>query len=320
MVDTHRHLGGSVPIEFLVHAMEIGACASLPYSELEKKIVCLPNEPKEFNHFLSKFRFLDKIKWTEELVSEKIRFVCEKINNENICGVFIDFSVGKYRHIGWSLSEAITHILDCFDEYSDILVIPILSIKYESPKEVQLKIAQAIDDATISDRIGGIDFVGDESKFDPEIQQKICDMWRGKMVRLHVGESQGVNHVMQAISDFKATNIAHGIKIVDDQQLLDIAIESGTVFDIAPTSNYITGVIPEHSKHPSKKMFDAGVTLTVGSDDPIQCQTDLFKEYKILADNGFSDKNLDVIASNAKQQLIKWAKYGVGNKQIVDHH
>jgi len=292
--------------------MEVGACPQLSYEEVERKLVCLPDEPNEFNHFLSKFTFLDKIQWTEELVAEKIKFVCDEMNQESLMGVFLDFSVSKYRHIGWALNEAIGFILDRLDEYSDIPIVPILSIKYESPAEAQFKIAQVIEDSNIADRVGGIDFVGDESKFNADVQRPICQMWQGKLVRMHVGESQSENNVVQAIEDFGVTNIAHGIRIVNNTNLLKMGAESGVVFDIAPTSNYVTGVIPSGEPHPGKIMFDAGILMTVGSDDPIQCRTTLYYEYELLFESGFTDADIDVLADNGRGQLRNWINYSIG--------
>lgn len=316
LVDTHRHLGGSVSIDFLLHAITLGACPDLPYNELKRHMVCLPDEPKEFNHFLSKFKFLDKIKWDESLVADKIRFVCNEIANEQLTGVFLDFSVSKYRHIGWSLTEAMNFILDRMDEYSTIPIVPILSIKYESPDDAQHKIAQVIENSSIASRVGGIDFVGDESKFDPRIQAPICEMWQGKLIRLHVGESQSAINVAHAI-DMGATNIAHGIKIVDAPELLRRCTRlSNITFDIAPTSNYITGVVGAHQAHPGYKMFKHGVRLTIGSDDPIQCSTDIHKEYALLLNHGFSDHDLQSVALNGHEQLRKWIQYSVGSQTV----
>src|SRR5690606_5984868 len=123
-----------------------GACPKITKEEIQQRMVCLPTDPRDFNLFLSKFRFLDSIKWTEDLVATKIKMVCEGMHQEHLAGAMLDFSVSKYRHIGWSLKEAITFILDRLDEYSSIPIIPILSIKYESPEDVQLKIAGIIND------------------------------------------------------------------------------------------------------------------------------------------------------------------------------
>lgn len=318
LIDTHRHLGGSVPIDFLFHAMNVGACDILPRKEIEKRMICLENEPKEFNNFLSKFRLLDKIKWTEELINQKIKLVCDAIEKENLIGMFLDFSVSKYRHIGWSLPEAISFILDRLDEHSKIPIVPILSIKYESPKEAQFKIAKIIEKSSIADKIGGIDFVGDESKFDPKTQKEICHIWQGKLVRAHVGESQSAANVITAIKEFKVTNIAHGIKIVHYEEMLKIAADSEVIFDIAPTSNYLTGVIAENEIHPGKEMHESGILLTIGSDDPIQCRTNLHNEYKIMADI-LTQEDINKIMDNAYNQLLKWKTCTVGRtKSLTD--
>src|SRR5690554_5246684 len=95
VVDTHRHLGGSTPVEFVMHAMRQGACQKLTRKEIEKRMLCLPKDPKTFKTFLRKFKLLDKINWTEELVADKIRFVCDNLNSEGLSGVFMDFSVSK---------------------------------------------------------------------------------------------------------------------------------------------------------------------------------------------------------------------------------
>jgi adenosine deaminase len=294
--------------------MEEGACPKLSIEELERKLVCLPDEPKEFYHFLSKFTFLDKIKWTEELVAEKIRYMCEDMNDEFLEGAFLDFSVSKYRHIGWSLTEALNFILDRLDEYSNIPIIPILSIKYESPEEAQFKIARVIDDSSISSRVGGIDYVGDTAKFNVNLQRHICRMWEGKLVRMHVGESQGAKQVEAAIKRCHVTNIAHGINIVDDPDTVKLAADTGMIFDIAPTSNYVTGVVSDDQTHPALDMFIDGLTLTVGSDDPVQCRTTLIQEYELLEKQGFIEPALDSLVSNGQKQLGEWIQYSVGGK------
>lgn len=294
--------------------MEVGACPKLPYEEIEKKLVCLPDEPKDFDLFLSKFTFLDKIQWTEELVAEKVKYVCDDMNKEQISGCFMDFSVSKYRHIGWDLKTALGFILDRLDEYSDIPIIPILSIKYESPYEAQAKIARAVEDQNLCDRIAGIDFVGDTKKFDPSVQKRICNMWGGKLVRMHVGETDDAAHIVAAIDECGVTNVAHGIKAAYHPHILEVGRDSGVIFDIAPSGNYITGAVPVGEPHPSLAMYKAGLSMTVGSDDPVTFRTNLLYEYELLEQSGFDDSALDYLADNSRAQLMNWINYSVGRK------
>lgn len=291
--------------------MEIGACNKIDVEELIKITTCSEDETPDFYNFLSKFKYLDKIRWNEELVRNKIQFVCSRINEEDCDAVFMDFSVSKYRHIGWSLKESITFILDRFAEFSNKHIIPILSIKYESPFDVQHKISKIVE-SDISDRICGIDFVGDEAKFNIKYQKYICDMWSDKFIRLHVGESKSQDNIRDTIDNINVTNIAHGIKIVDEE-LISNAIDKDIYFDIAPTSNYLTGVIPKSSIHPGISMMNKGVRITVGSDDPSILNTTLTREYEILKSQGAGDGDILKMRKNSKDMMDRWLRYSTKN-------
>jgi len=146
IIDCHRHLGGCAPVDFAVYAMEQGYSPKTSRKQIERLMVCQEDEPQDFLLFLSKFRYLDKMIWTRELIDKKIEFICNTWNDK-IDGAFLDFSINKYRRIGWSMDEAINFILDSIAQHSKIPIIPILSIKYESPDDVQLKIASIVDSA-----------------------------------------------------------------------------------------------------------------------------------------------------------------------------
>lgn len=293
-----------------MHAMDKNACPRQSIESVVQQMVCHPNEEYHnmFQLFLQKFKILDKINWTEELVADNIRYVCETISKENVDAVFMDFSVSKYRHIGWSLSQAVSFICDRFDEYSHIPIIPILSIKYESPEEAQLKIASIIDDP-IGDKICGIDFVGDESKFDAHIQSKICHMWNGRFVRLHVGESESIQNIIDSLNFPGVTNIAHGIKIVEDKEMMAFAADCQYNFDIAPTSNYTTGVLKSDDIHPALEMYKNKIPITLGSDDPVQLQTDLEKECRVLLQHGITTSELHAILNEGWTQYMRWSSF-----------
>ena len=285
-------------------------------------MVCHPHEEhpelSKFQLFLSKFKLLDKIKWNEDLIADNIKFVCQKMTGEKISAAFMDFSVGKYRHIGWSLAEAIEFICDRFDEYSTIPIIPILSIKYESPEEAQFKISNIINNPKVGNRICGIDYVGDESKFNPHIQGKICEMWEDRFVRLHVGESGPIDNIKEALKFKNVTNIAHGIKIVECNDLMKKVSDTNIAFDVAPTSNYLTGVTAFNTIHPAVKMIDNKIQVTVGSDDPIQCNTTLPEEIVELLHHGLEPRDVYEITENSIRQFKRWEVFKLGPEQNFD--
>jgi adenosine deaminase len=119
-------------------------------------------------------------------------------------------------------------------------------------------------------------------------------------------------NIKEAVCNISLTNIAHGIKINDDN-LVSYVVNNGIYFDIAPTSNYLTGVIDKSIQHPGVTMINNGIKVTVGSDDPSILNTTLLKEYSVLKSNGVSDDNILKIRENSIDMFNRWSKYSIKN-------
>jgi len=243
------------------------------------------DEPKTFHRFLDKFNILDQIPWNEKTIELSIMDICRDLTREQIDYCWLDFSINKYMGIGWHKSEAISFIYDCFERYSPGKVGLILSLKYESLRQNQRQHAAVIENSDIADKLIGIDLVGDEAYFDSAFYADLFKPWKslGRMVRAHVGESQSHQNIRKAIEDLKVTNVAHGFKCLADPELILMARDARVQFDLAITSNYITGSLDPDQTHPVIKMMDLGLDVTLGSDDPTQLGTDLQQEYQIFA-------------------------------------
>lgn len=268
------------------------------------------DEPYGFHRFLDKFRILDKIKWDEELIDGSIATVCEEIEKENLDFCWMDFSINKYmEHMNWHKKEAIQFIHSSFQHYRPNKVGLILSLKYESMQASQRQYAKLIDDPDVVDLMFGLDLVGDEGYIDHDFHGEVLLEWKkaGKMTRAHVGE-YGPCVNIKAVLPF-VSNIAHGLKIVDDQRLIKFCIDSEIVFDLGISSNYYTGVVELGHPHPLHKMLDAGLQLTIGSDDPIVCNTTLANEFALAKSLEASDDQLLAMKINAIKQTEFFIKH-----------
>ena len=99
----------------------------------------------------------------------------------------------------------------------------------------------------------------------------------------HAGESTGPESVWSAIQDLGAQRIGHGIKSITDPALVDLLIERRIPLEISPTSNLATRVVERIEDHPVRALRDAGVLVTINSDDPPMFNTTLNREYEIAA-------------------------------------
>ena len=95
----------------------------------------------------------------------------------------------------------------------------------------------------------------------------------------HAGETGGAEHVRQAVLDLRVRRVQHGVRAVEDPEVLRLLAERGICCDVALTSNECLKVVPSLKAHPLRRMMAAGVPVTLSTDDPPFFGTDLNREY-----------------------------------------
>ncbi|MDH6135198.1 aminodeoxyfutalosine deaminase [Kitasatospora sp. MAA4] len=99
----------------------------------------------------------------------------------------------------------------------------------------------------------------------------------------HAGESTGPETIWDALRSLGAERIGHGTQAVKDPALMDHLGEHRIPLEVCPTSNLATRVVERIEEHPIRQMVDAGLLVTVNSDDPPMFGTDLNTEYAVAA-------------------------------------
>jgi aminodeoxyfutalosine deaminase len=116
----------------------------------------------------------------------------------------------------------------------------------------------------------------------------------------HAGETTGPETIRSALDDLGAERIGHGTSAVTDEALLARLAESRVPLEVCPTSNIATRAVARLEEHPIKAMYDAGVIVTVNSDDPPMFGTTLNREYEIAAELlGLDESGITALARNA---------------------
>jgi len=310
-IDMHRHLGGSIPAEFVWEVICDYKLTHLA-SSLQDVVAAMTfqiGEPYGFHRFLDKFKILNNIPWTPELIDLSIQAVCNELQHEQIDYCWMDFSVNKYtQYLNIPKQEIVIYIYELFHKYRPGQVGLVLSLKYESPWVQQIEYANLITDKDVAKCLIGIDLVGDEAEFDTEFYATLLPQWRehGKMVRAHVAESQRAENARDAIEYLQVTNIAHGLKLLEHPDMIDLVLNRRITFDLGITSNYLSGVCVDEDTHPISKMLELGFDVTYGTDDPVQCSTNIQTEYALLKYwFGITDSQLDkmtkIAARNSQQ-------------------
>jgi aminodeoxyfutalosine deaminase len=114
----------------------------------------------------------------------------------------------------------------------------------------------------------------------------------------HAGETTGPEAIWEAL-EIGSERIGHALSAIEDESLLQELKARGTPLELNPTSNVRTGVCASFSDHPLRHYFDAGLLVTLNSDDPAFFGSDLENEYLMAHKlQGFSRDELRQLAAN----------------------
>jgi adenosine deaminase len=143
---------------------------------------------------------------------------------------------------------------------------------------------------------------GPESEYPADLFQRAFERARrADLGRVpHAGEMAGPESVWAALRLLHADRIGHGVRAVESPELIEHLRLMQIPLDVCPTSNIRLGVYPGYAEHPVRRLWDAGLMITIGSDDPPMFGTDLDNEYRVLIDEfGFDRGELERVSLNA---------------------
>ena len=152
----------------------------------------------------------------------------------------------------------------------------------------------------------GITIGGSEHKFPAREFAEHYQLARehGLGLTAHAGEVMGPESVWDAVRSLGVNRIGHGVRSIEDPRLVEHLAENGIPLEICPTSNLKTGVYPSYAEHPVRKLYEAGIPISINTDDPSFFACTLNGEFQHLTDLGFTELELDQLAGNSARQAF----------------
>jgi len=147
----------------------------------------------------------------------------------------------------------------------------------------------------------GFGIGGDEQKGPPELFRDVYAYAADHGLRLtaHAGEAAGPDSIWGALN-LRAERIGHGLSAAQDPELMEELSTRQVPVEVCLTSNLRTGCCQSLTDHPLRHYFDAGVMVTLNTDDPAMFNTSLTREYQLAQDAfGFTDEHLHELARNS---------------------
>ncbi|MBO6540903.1 MAG: adenosine deaminase [Rhizobiaceae bacterium] len=115
----------------------------------------------------------------------------------------------------------------------------------------------------------------------------------GLGITVHAGELAGWESVRDALDHIRPSRIGHGVRAIENPDLVKRIADEGVVLEVCPVSNIELKVFPDFGAHPFPALRKAGCKVTLNSDDPPYFHTSLKKEYEVAAEHfGMADDDL----------------------------
>jgi adenosine deaminase len=305
-VELHRHLEGSLRLESMLDiARTHGLTVPVSILHLSGLVQMGDEESYSFQNFLEKFKTLRLFYRSPEVIARITREAIEDAAHDNVRYMELRFTpVALSRAERFPLHDVMDWVCESANETAkkfDIDVKLIASVnRHESPElaEQVAWLAAARQDQGIV----GLDIAGNEAEFSGKPFAPIFREAKesGLKITVHAGEWGGAENVREAIEDLGADRIGHGVRVLEDQNVVALAKERNTVFEVCVTSNHQSGVVPSLQAHPLKKMIAAGLKTTINTDDPSISKISLSSEFQMAHEKlGLSLKTLKGQTRNA---------------------
>ncbi len=284
-VELHRHLEGSLRLDTMLDiARQHGLTIPEDVLRLSTLVQIQEEDKFTFQNFLAKFNTLRLFYRSPDAIDRITREAVEDAARDNVRYMELRFTpVALSRAERFPLHDVVDWVIGSTKEAAQkygVTVRLIASVnRHESPDLAEQVAWLAVE--RVKDGVVGLDLAGNEAEFP---YQPFYGIFReakqaGLHLTIHAGEWGPPQHVRDAIEELGAERIGHGVRVLEDQKVVGLAREQAIVFEVCVTSNYQSGVVQALEKHPLLAMLDAGLNVTLNTDDPSISRITLSHEY-----------------------------------------
>lgn len=303
-VDLHRHLEGALRVESLLQMAQRGEVA-LPQEidRLVESIQITDDDPRTPRNFLNKFLIIRKFLSSPETIQRLTREAVLDAADDNVRYLEMHFTPLSFAQssglpleniFDWICSSAAAAAQE-----SGIRVSLIASInRRESVKDAEAVAGFACD--YMGRGVVGLGLAGDEATFPAAPFRPVFAGAKqsGLGITIHAGEWAGAGSVREALEELGADRIGHGVRVLEDPEVVALARQRRVIFEVCPTSNLHTGVVASMGEHSLSRMIAAGLQVTINTDDPSVSGIRLTDEYLRVV------RELDVSVETLKAMIL----------------
>ena len=300
LIDLHLHMDGSLTVDMV---RRLAALEGRPLDESDEAIrskLQVGEQCRDLGEYLDKFIYPLSFLQTREQLEACAYLLKEELRRQGMRYAELRFAPQSHGQKGLSQREAVQAVLNGAARSplpGGIILCCMRGTGNAAANRETLQVAREFLDRGVC----AVDIAGAEGLFPTENYRALFAEAAalGLPYTIHAGEAAGPDSIWAALS-FGAKRIGHGVRAVEDPTLLRELAEQGITLELCPTSNLHTGLFPDYAAFPLRRLLDAGVRVTINSDNMAVSHTSVAQELKHMAETfALTDEELRQLARNA---------------------
>lgn len=264
--ELHLHLEGAIPRATLWELVKKygGDPETTSLDKLDERF-----RYRDFPHFIDTWNWM--VGYIREY--EDFPFIAEAVARDlvaqNIRYVESFYSPGGFALDGREIQKITEAIRSGLDKVSGVRVNLVADLIRDLGPDYAMKSLEDVHEVKGFGVIG-IGIGGAEQKYPPEPFAAVYERARklGFRTSAHAGEAAGPESVWGAVRSLKVDRVGHGTRAIEDPALVEYLAKTGIPLEVCPISNLRTAVVPSLEAHPVRKYSEAGIAVTISTDDP----------------------------------------------------
>jgi len=291
-VELHLHLDGSV---------RTSTASKILNQDVTSKMK-VNSDVTDLNNYLEKFTIPVSLMQTKENLIRISRELAEDLKAENIIYAEIRFAPLKHLEQGLTPEEVIDSVLEGLKRVNIKTNLILCAMRGDTAENNRLVVDLV--KKYLNKGVCALDLAGAEALFKTKDYQELFKYATSLSVpfTIHAGEADGIESIESALS-FGAKRLGHGVRAGENKETLQKIIENNITLEVCPTSNINTSIFPSYKEHNIRILYDAGVKVTINTDNRTVSNITITEEYIRLKNSfNFTIKdfnNMNINALNA---------------------
>lgn len=312
MSDLHVHLDGSLSFEMVRKLAELQNLKKYGDEELKNKMVA-PKDCQNLNDYLTKFDYPLELLQTKEALELAVYEVLKLQQKQGLTYSEIRFAPQLHLQKGLTQEEVVEAVLKGRQKFENDSE----KVKHQMHSGIILCCMRGADDklnyrtieVASEYRKKGItllDLAGAEALFPTKDYKELFRYAENLKLSytIHAGEADGPESIWYAL-EFGAKRIGHGVRCIEDKELMKRLAKDRIPLELCPTSNLNTKIFKRIEDYPVLQLLDAGIRITINTDNMTVSDTTLAKELMLIKDTfRLSEEEMAGLQKNAKESII----------------